>query len=47
MGLVYFLSGILNEQKSQAEDGFSKYVEWAIGVAKDTLQAGIDMVTSM
>jgi len=47
MGLVYFLTEILKEQKSQPEDGFSKYMEWAVGVAKDTLQAGIDVVTSL
>ena len=46
MGLVYFLTEILKEQKSQP-DGFSKYMEWAIGVAKDTLHAGIDVVTSL
>ncbi len=47
MGLVYFLSEILKELRSCPEDGFSKYIEWAVSVAKDTLQTGIVVVTSL
>lgn len=46
MGLVYFLSQTFKVQ-SEPEDGLSKFLRWAVNVAKDTLRTGVDLVPSM
>jgi nucleolar MIF4G domain-containing protein 1 len=46
MGLIYFLSKTFQDN-SGSDDGFSKFIYWAVGVAKDTLRTGIDVVTSL
>jgi nucleolar MIF4G domain-containing protein 1 len=46
MGLVYFLSEAF-EGDFNADDGYSKFMQWAVGTAKATLQTGIDVVTAL
>ncbi len=46
MGLVYFLSKTFQDN-SGSDDRFLKFIYWAVGVAKDTLRTGIDVVTSL
>jgi len=49
MGLVFLLSEMFPEKqpfKSDDNDGFSKFLNWAAGVAKDTLRTGIDLIPS-
>lgn len=46
MGLVYFLSESFPEKYFKSDDGFSKFLKWAIGVAKDTLRTGVDLIPS-
>jgi nucleolar MIF4G domain-containing protein 1 len=43
MGIVYFMSEELQDYGS-GEDGMSKLTRWAVGVAKDTLRTGMDVV---
>lgn len=44
MGLVYCLSAMAKD--TSAGDGdFSKFLRWAIGVAKETLRTGVDLVS--
>ena len=45
IGLVFFLSESFPE-KLDGDDGFSKFLKWAVGVAKDTLRTGIDLIPS-
>ena len=45
MGLVFLLSELL-PNKQHFNDGFSKSIEWAVGVAKETLRTGIDLIPS-
>ena len=44
MGLVFFLSQSFPEKHLKSGDGFSKFLKWAVGVAKDTLRTGIDLI---
>jgi len=44
MGLVFFLSQSFPEKHFMSDDGFSKFLKWAVGVAKDTLMTGIDLM---
>ena len=50
MGLVFLLSELFPQKqqdfKSDDDDGLSKFLKWAVGVAKDTLRTGIDLVPS-
>ena len=46
MGLVFFLSETFPEKHFKSDDGFSKFLMWAVGVAKDTLRTGIDLIPS-
>ena len=46
MGLVFFLSELFPEKHFKSDDGFSKFLIWAVGVAKDTLRTGIDLIPS-
>lgn len=46
MGLVYFLSETFID-KSEPEDGFIKFLRWAVNVAKDTLRTGVGLVPSI
>ncbi|KAF8969183.1 hypothetical protein BDZ97DRAFT_1754792 [Flammula alnicola] len=43
MGLIYYLSETFKD-KSAADDEVLKFVRWAVGVAKDTLRTGVDLV---
>ena len=43
MGLVYFLSDMF---EGDFGEGYSKFLRWAVGTAKATLQTGIDVVTA-
>jgi nucleolar MIF4G domain-containing protein 1 len=43
MGLVYFLTSISRETNY----GEMPYLKWAIGVAKDTLQTGLEIVPKL
>jgi nucleolar MIF4G domain-containing protein 1 len=44
MGLVFFLSQSFPEKHFKSGDEFSKFLKWAVGVAKDTLRTGIDLI---
>jgi nucleolar MIF4G domain-containing protein 1 len=44
MGLVYFLSAMAKDT-SVGDGEFSKFLRWAIGLAKETLRTGVDMVS--
>ena len=46
MGLVYLLSETFTD-KSEPEDGFFKFLRWAVNVAKDTLRTGVGLVPSI
>ena len=46
MGLVFFLLESFPEKHFKLDDGFSKFLQWAVGVAKDTLRRGIDLIPS-
>jgi nucleolar MIF4G domain-containing protein 1 len=49
MGLVFLLSELFPDKQhfmSDDDDGFSKFLKWAVGVAKDTLRTGIDLIPS-
>jgi len=46
MGLVFFLSESFPEKHFKLDDGVSKFLKWAVGVAKDTLRTGIDLIPS-
>jgi len=46
MGLVYFLSEAF-QRGSNDDGGYSKFMWWAVGIAKATLQTGIDVVTAL
>ncbi|KAF8813324.1 hypothetical protein BYT27DRAFT_7180798 [Phlegmacium glaucopus] len=46
MGLVFFLSESFPEKYFKSDDGFSKFLKWAVDVAKDTLRTGIDLIPS-
>ena len=43
VGIAYFLAETFKDE-SHPENGFFKFLGWAIGVAKDTLRTGVDMV---
>ncbi|KAF8150806.1 hypothetical protein B0H34DRAFT_665767 [Crassisporium funariophilum] len=43
MGLVYFLSEAFQDISIQG-DGLSKFLKWSLGVAKETLQTGVDTI---
>jgi len=47
IGIAYFLAETFKCNKSDPEDGFSKFLGWAIDVAKDTLRTGVDMVPAI
>ena len=47
MGLVYFLSEAFQEVSNSDDDGYSKFMRWAVGTAKATLQTGIHVVTTL
>jgi len=48
MGLVYFLSrAFQGDSTADDDDGYSKFIQWAVGTAKGTLQTGIDVVTAL
>lgn len=47
MGLVYFLSEAFQGDDTCEDDGYSKFIQWAVKTAKATLQTGIDVVTSV
>jgi nucleolar MIF4G domain-containing protein 1 len=44
MGLVFFLSESFPEKHFKLEDEFSMILNWAVGVVKDTLRTGIDLI---
>ena len=44
MGLVFFLSKSFPEKRFKSDDGFSKFLKWAVDVAKDTLRTGVDLI---
>ena len=44
MGLVFCLSESFPEKYFKSDDVFSKFLKWAVGVAKDTLRVGIDLI---
>ncbi|KAF9485159.1 hypothetical protein BDN70DRAFT_848385 [Pholiota conissans] len=44
MGLVYFLSA-MSKEASATDADFSKFLRWAVSVAKDTLRTGVDAVS--
>lgn len=49
MGLVFLLSELFPEKQhffksDDDDDEFSKFLKWGVGVAKDTLRTGIDLV---
>jgi len=46
MGLVYFMSEAFRNA-SKEEDVMGKLVKWASGLAKDTLQTGVDVVPTL
>lgn len=46
MGLMFFLSESFPEKHVKSDDGLSKFLKWAVGVAKDTLRTGIDEIPS-
>jgi len=53
MGLVFLLSELFPDKQQillkpdgNDDDGFSKFLKWAVGVAKDTLRTGIDLIPS-
>jgi nucleolar MIF4G domain-containing protein 1 len=46
MGLVYFLSETFQGDSDSEDDGYSRFMQWAVGIAKATLQTGIDVVTA-
>ncbi|KAF8071844.1 hypothetical protein FPV67DRAFT_1482904 [Lyophyllum atratum] len=46
MGLVYFISEAFRNV-SKEEDAMGKLVKWASGLAKDTLQTGVDIVPTL
>jgi nucleolar MIF4G domain-containing protein 1 len=46
MGLVFFLSESFPEKHLKSDDEFSKFLKWAVGVAKDALRTGIDLIPS-
>ena len=41
VGLVFFLSETFPEKHFEFDDGFSKFLQWAVGVAKDALRTSI------
>ncbi|TFK33233.1 hypothetical protein BDQ12DRAFT_691462 [Crucibulum laeve] len=43
MGLVYFLSETF-KRVSYEDEGMTKFIKWAVDLAKDTLQAGVDVI---
>ena len=43
MELVFFLSESFLEKP---DDGFSKLLKWVVGVAKETLRTGINLIPS-
>ncbi|KAJ7274276.1 MIF4G/MA4 domain-containing protein [Mycena haematopus] len=47
MGLVYFLTEAFRDVDDEMPDGMKKLVNWASGVAKDTLRTGVDVVPSL
>jgi nucleolar MIF4G domain-containing protein 1 len=47
IGIAYFLTETFKDNKSDPEDGLFKFLGWAIGVAKDTLRTGVDMVPTI
>ena len=52
MGLTFLLSELFPEKRrhfksdDDDDDGFSNFLKWAAGVAKDTLRTGIDLIPS-
>ena len=46
MGLVFSLSESFPEKRFKSDDGLSKFLKWAVGVAKDTLRSRIDLIPS-
>ena len=44
MGLVYFLTETF---KDKSETELAKFLRWAIGVAKDTLRTGVDLIPTL
>ena len=44
MGLVFFLLESFPEKHFKLDDGFSQFLKWAVGVAKDSLRTGIDLI---
>ncbi|KAH9481342.1 Suppressor of glycerol defect protein 1 [Psilocybe cubensis] len=46
MGLVYFLSESFRDKSSSDQD-LPKFLNWAIGVAKETLRTGVDLIPTL
>lgn len=46
MGLVYFLSGPFCDMPKDGNE-MEKFIQWASGLAKDTLRMGVDIVPSL
>lgn len=42
MGLVYFVTEAFKGMALTEEEGSAKFIEWAAGIAKDTLRSGVD-----
>jgi nucleolar MIF4G domain-containing protein 1 len=47
MGLVYFLSEAFQDDSNSGDDGYEKFMQWAVGTAKAILQTGIDVITAL
>ncbi|KAJ3515422.1 hypothetical protein NLJ89_g1761 [Agrocybe chaxingu] len=46
MGLVYFLSNTFQD-KPDTDDEFSKFLQWAVGVATETLRTGVAIAPTL
>jgi len=46
MGIVYFLSESF-KTKSSSDDEYTKFIRWAVGIAKETLRTGVDLIPTL
>ena len=46
MGIVYFMSEAFRNVEAE-EEKMLKFLTWAVGLAKDTLQTGIDVIPNL
>ncbi|KAF9560494.1 ARM repeat-containing protein [Agrocybe pediades] len=47
MGLVFFLSEAFKTNKSSSDDENAKFLRWAVGIAKETLRTGVDLIPTL